>query len=658
MAALSLLFQLSGSRGYSRTVYFTGLGIDACLYPCWEMLGEPYLTRQPFYFLSEMECAVRFHIEAGDLSNILSGTKNLDTLCGALLDNYLFELSCVDQGSRITSKTKRWRFVNVADFKDMYQIDSGNAETVVADVLNDESIEECYDADQGPPGAFYDWLLIEDYFPEIYQQYVKKMRKLLKKRIVIRRKTNSDKIEEKELQLIRPRHQLYTFEDLRQLDRICSPDRQEQSITGNKLHIASENGVQLEIPFVRVKCDHIYNPHLLAFYFAGLREDVPMDTFKQWFNIIEYFFEDASLLALRAQCPPELASTLIRWSDITKQREQIAKALKSSKYDVLSERSMTRYVLTQLVSDKEFKEDLKNLSKDARQYFQGFRYESGNIKIVPMSLHSRDLRETYADRLYLIRCGVIHSKKYYLREPGFCFLPFTHDEHVIEMEIELLRRVVQRLIKKEAQLLVGEPLETGGAARFFVIEKSWQAGDYGTALDEMPRVILFASYQSEDLREIYQDFYAEKIATMLDRERLDEDFERDWFIERLTRVVALLDTDKEMRAYVLACILLLQGRTREAISIQYTWLSQRLRAWICRLVTSLQPIFLREMLSKAGLCVDRFFAVMTGEVINSGGHAVPAVIVVEREGDSPRAITLRNLEEAGSEEGQLHWIEM
>src|SRR5205823_1210634 len=50
-----------------------------------------------------------------------------------------------------------------------------------------------------------------------------------------------------------------------------------------------------------IEVGNMYDPRLLDFYFAGLRSLSPVVEFKSYYNIIEYHFEDASLVRIKAE---------------------------------------------------------------------------------------------------------------------------------------------------------------------------------------------------------------------------------------------------------------------------------------------------------------------------------------------------------------------
>ncbi len=54
------------------------------------------------------------------------------------------------------------------------------------------------------------------------------------------------------------------------------------------------------LPIERVEAHHLYEPVLLSHYFSGLKEFNPLKAFVGFYNVLEYYFEEAPLLLGRA----------------------------------------------------------------------------------------------------------------------------------------------------------------------------------------------------------------------------------------------------------------------------------------------------------------------------------------------------------------------
>ena len=57
-----------------------------------------------------------------------------------------------------------------------------------------------------------------------------------------------------------------------------------------------ENGIDVYLPVETVHLDKLYNPILLSYYFSGLKEVNPLLSFIGFYNVLEYYFEEAPLL--------------------------------------------------------------------------------------------------------------------------------------------------------------------------------------------------------------------------------------------------------------------------------------------------------------------------------------------------------------------------
>jgi hypothetical protein len=179
----------------------------------------------------------------------------------------------------------------------------------------------------------------------------------------------------------------------------------------------SENNFTL--PVESFTTDTKYEADLLSYYFAGIRENLPISKFRSFYNVLEYFFEDA---------PIQIGETA-RY-----EREQIS--------------CVTRWVL----NDSKLKFFINSLGSEYITKIGDDLVSSTGITINAVSINSTQLSIDISEWLYSIRCACIHSKKTRRGSTTARFVPYSNDEELVAVAIPLIQHLAIKCIELESRL--------------------------------------------------------------------------------------------------------------------------------------------------------------------------------------------------------------
>ena len=153
-------------------------------------------------------------------------------------------------------------------------------------------------------------------------------------------------------------------------------------------------------------CEKSYNPRLLEFYFSGLRSPSPLNEFRGYYNVIEYLFEGK----------PE--------------NEEIRNVI---------ERYITKDRLIKFLTTE--------ISAEVLNHFLSYRDAIGQAHVELLTIDGTDIRSVVAKRIYQFRNAIFHSKKTRNGQLNNNIRPTTKEEYqVVAMEVKLLNMIAQEII--------------------------------------------------------------------------------------------------------------------------------------------------------------------------------------------------------------------
>lgn len=409
--AINLRLQLSEGKGLGKALVFHGLDFNVVVHPT--IHGEPLLTSQAFYYLDEMESVaeIRFN-NPDDLLN----THELEYI----VDNYLFKYSAMNTKSKISTKVtvpKYWR----DDNSGMYMsYDQGNTDVLVLDMHNDKSVLSIETLDESDKTGFNDWCLVKNYSDDIIEKYVSSMSELVQKKILI--KTVATSMRDGyfgKIRLLECNEGLLDYHQAQCIDysfspRDVIPDKKE--VVLKSLH---ENIFDVYVPVETIRLDKKFDPMLLSYYFSGLKEINPLMSFVGFYNVLEYYFEEAPrIIGKQAKNEKKQLECVVQW--------------------LIGERELADFFNKQDL-------DFKLVAKEEIE-------TSTEVKIQGFNVEANEKIKNLAFWLYAIRCAIVHSKKSRNGAVTAIFKPYSDEADNILHVIPVIKWLAVLCIEKDSDI--------------------------------------------------------------------------------------------------------------------------------------------------------------------------------------------------------------
>jgi hypothetical protein len=408
--------QLSDSEGLRRLVLFSGLEYTVLLRP--GVLGEPLLTAQGIYFLDRMQSVA--HVRAN-----AEGETLQEEVLEYMLDNYLFEFCKIYPNSRMTFKVAEPVFWQ-DDHDSMYSFaDYRHSETLVLDMANDESVLSIEPLDPTDSVDLGDWDIGRNYGRENIEPYVAAIGRTLEKKLIVQVMPTSER--DGYLGKLRAIKAIDSYIDYFQamaLDLIFPTDI-GAGTTSVDLEKSVLPGAQTSLRIERVTVQKQHRPILLAHFFSGVKELNPLKAYLSFYNVLEYYFEEAPLLLSRA---------------------------------ARTELEQLRCTLEILVSDDDVAKMLASYHQDDRRLMASDMPTSSSVRIKALDANATSVRDELARWLYDIRCAVVHSKKTRRGQATASFEPYSAAAKNVQVAIPMVRILAVLCIEKDtAQRAAGQP---------------------------------------------------------------------------------------------------------------------------------------------------------------------------------------------------------
>lgn len=415
--ARNVQVQLSNSEGLGEIIIFAGLSHSIVIHPT--IHAEPLLTAQAFYYLEQLESVAHIRYEENE------GQLPYEKL-EYLIDNYLFAYSKENPESKISSKAiigKYWEY----DPSDMYGFyDGKKTEALILDEGNDDSVLEIKSLDENDKTYFSDWCLIKNYTDWLFVSYVDEMNKLLGKKVHIHVMPNDERDGYMgKARLLKCGFGLLDFYQAHQLSNISIRDIKPGDTAIKILDRAPE---ALEsIPLRRVDLNKEYNPTLLSYYFSGLKEFNPLLSFIGFYNVLEYYFEEA---------PCQLGK------DAEREKDQI------------------KCVIELITTNTEIETFINSMDTKSLTILRSNLKTSSSIEI--SSFLPSDINKNIDELgrwLYQIRCAVVHSKKTRNGSETAIFKPYTPQAENMALVVPIVKWLAILCIEKDYELGVAGGLQ-------------------------------------------------------------------------------------------------------------------------------------------------------------------------------------------------------
>jgi hypothetical protein len=408
------LLQLSGSKGIGRFVLFNGLKYTILVKPT--VYGNPVLSVQGIYFLEQMECAA--HVR--DEDNLSQSESELEYI----LDNYLFEFAKQHPETRMTFRVAEGMFWQ-DDLSSMYNsADHMLTETLALDQRNDTSVLQIDALDPADNIDLIDWDIGANYAKAVLAEYVENISTLLQKKVLVKVVPS----EERDgyfgkLRVVKPQApyiDVFQATALENVDPSLLGATDDDDVpTSFRLSDSATYGCEPELHVEKITATKTYTPILLSHFFSGVKETNPLKAYLAYYNILEYYFEEA----------PALLSKNAR-----------------------TELEQLKCVMELLTTEAEVAAKLTSINPDIRFAIASPLLPSVGPAILGVDLAQPSLRGELARWLYEIRCAVVHSKKTRRGSPASGFEPYTAAANSVSVGVEIARWLAILCIEKDHDL--------------------------------------------------------------------------------------------------------------------------------------------------------------------------------------------------------------
>ncbi|HHP8465722.1 TPA: hypothetical protein ACSI6D_005740, partial [Klebsiella pneumoniae] len=176
----------------------------------------------------------------------------------------------------------------------------------------------------------------------------------------------------------------------------------------------------------KITTNKTYSPLLLSYYFSGLRERNPLLSFTGYYNVLEYYLEDAA---------PLIGLTTAR-----------------------TEKENLRHVMNLITNHNELYQFIMNFSRHLVTNIGQDIISSSGVKITGVSVQDEPILVTnISDWLYKIRCAVVHSKKSRRGQTEAIFEPYSDEADNIQAALSVIKWLSQKCILKDNELTNSVP---------------------------------------------------------------------------------------------------------------------------------------------------------------------------------------------------------
>lgn len=415
--AINFELALTNSTDMFKVVSFEGLEFPIVIAPT--IHGEPLLTTQALYFVNKLESAVRIRFEnPKDIPNHNSN-EELERRFEYIIDNYLFEYSKLHPSERLTSKITNLKYWK-NEGHTYLGYDENNTLALALDTLNDDSILDVNNVDHPDKGYWTDWCLVKNYANEYIEDYVKSMESLLNKTVNVITKDHDELgTGEFTITLVQVDKSILNYYQATMLDLLVPGNLKEKD---GQVFVSrgfnSDNNFYL--PIEKIQAKKYYDADLLSYYFAGVREHLPISKFRCFYNVLEYFFDDA---------PQKIGE------------------------NVKNERDMISCVVRYFTTAQYLENFIKSKGSNYCKNIQADLMTSSGVKINALNTSVANLEKNISQWLYDIRCAIIHSKKTRKGNIETRFVPYTNDEKLVELAIPIIQQIAILCIEKDGEIV-------------------------------------------------------------------------------------------------------------------------------------------------------------------------------------------------------------
>jgi hypothetical protein len=183
---------------------------------------------------------------------------------------------------------------------------------------------------------------------------------------------------------------------------------------------------------------------LSLYWYAKSATQMPLLQFLAYYQAIEFYFPVYSQMEAKKRVSRVLKDPAFDKSKDTDIIRLISSITQDSRSGFGDERSQLKATINECVSEQELRDFI-----EAKPYLMKF-YSSKDKKIsnciLPVKQPSEDLRSKVGERIYDIRCKIVHTKSGETKEDLELLLPFSKEAEMLNYDVELLQFIARQVI--------------------------------------------------------------------------------------------------------------------------------------------------------------------------------------------------------------------
>lgn len=180
------------------------------------------------------------------------------------------------------------------------------------------------------------------------------------------------------------------------------------------------------------------------YWYAKSARDMPLLRFLAFYQAVEFYFPRYSNLEARKRVASIVKNPTFRTTN-DDDLDRLVTAIRSTRGSAFGdERSQMRAVIAECVSADELRGYIDEDS-NRRDHFAG-KSKGHKYHKVPIENKNADLRNDVSDRLYDIRCKIVHTKNGFEDGNPQTLIPFSEEADYLEKDIDLMEFVAKMVL--------------------------------------------------------------------------------------------------------------------------------------------------------------------------------------------------------------------
>ncbi len=179
---------------------------------------------------------------------------------------------------------------------------------------------------------------------------------------------------------------------------------------------------------------------ITLYWYARSARGMPLLQFLAYYQCVEFYYPIYSQSEAWRRVRNVLKDPRFR-PDRDSDLGRVFSALGTGSRGAGDERSMLRATIRECIGEAQMREYLE----ESKEFFSARTKGLTNCKI-PIANRNDDLRDPVADRIYDLRCKIVHTKTGGRDESVELLLPFSKEESLLGHDIALLKFVAQQVL--------------------------------------------------------------------------------------------------------------------------------------------------------------------------------------------------------------------